>query len=965
MKSSRNQNKKFSPTVALLCVCLISAQLFWTSSFSALAQTTQKKPEKKDSGESPKSAPDSANTNAPSPAVEPESSAKTAGSPGLSDSPAAQATEKIAGSTNKEVTLKADADKSSSTNEIQVSFQGANIEMIVQWLAQTTGKSVVKHPMVQCQLTIVSSKKVTPREAVTLVYRALSLEGFTVIESSKSIFIVPEGKEPKMSPEFVDGSRTDLPAGRQRLIKIFPLKYVQAAEMKEKVKGLLSEKATVDVDAHVNQIIVTDFNDNIALVADLINALDTDKPGDVAVRMIPLKNVSAQDLVKEIGPLYQKLTSKSQKEMVEISANDRSNSLIILSGESDFKALERLVAALDTEDAQEKAMQAFPLKNADATDVAKQLKELNEDQDSSSRFRYFSFSGNSPSKSTKKFSVVADRRRNTIIVQAAPSAMDGIAKMVAALDEPVTDESLSPKIYQLKYVSAVDMEDVLNELFLKKKDQQRPYWYYDDNFSQETPDRDVGRLYGKVRITSEPHSNVLILTSNSKENLEAVEAILQQLDVPSAGGESTLRIGLEFAKASTVANSINVLFAKNGSPPLRAVNQPGQPGVPNPPQQQQQSASSRSGFDLEQEAKEDGYFPWLGGQPDNPRSGDGRGAVRPVSDLVGRVRAVADQRSNALLVSANVHFFPQVLKLIDELDARTDQVLIEARLVEVSSDFLDKLGVRWSPDGNKVFTADDFDNSILAHATAQYQKGFGGNTMVNTPSSSTVAQALASVRSGVLSSTINMDFLVQFLRKTTDATVLAEPQINIRDNETGRLFVGQQVPIPDNTQVSQLGGQNTSIKYKDIGVVLEVTPHINSSGDVELKIHAESSTVVPGQTVLGGALFDTRNFRTDLTAKNGQTLILGGIIQKQVSDTLRKTPILGSIPGLKWLFNKKDKTSHEVELMVFLRPRVVRNAEDAQELLEEVDKKAPLVRKWKDGIPPKIGKEKARENPEK
>jgi general secretion pathway protein D len=291
--------------------------------------------------------------------------------------------------------------------------------------------------------------------------------------------------------------------------------------------------------------------------------------------------------------------------------------------------------------------------------------------------------------------------------------------------------------------------------------------------------------------------------------------------------------------------------------------------------------------------------------------------------------------------------------------------LIEARLVEVSSDFLDKLGVRWSPDGNKVFTADDFDNSILAHATAQYQKGFGGNTTVNTPSSSSVAQALASLRSGVLSSTINMDFLVQFLRKTTDATVLAEPQINIRDNETGRLFVGQQVPIPDNTQVSQLGGQNTSIKYKDIGVVLEVTPHINSSGDVELKIHAESSTVVPGQTVLGGALFDTRNFRTDLTAKNGQTLILGGIIQKQVSDTLRKTPILGSIPGLKWLFNKKDKTSHEVELMVFLRPRVVRNAEDAQELLEEVDKKAPLVRKWKDGISPKIGKEKAEENPDK
>ena len=506
------------------------------------------------------------------------------------------------------------------------------------------------------------------------------------------------------------------------------------------------------------------------------------------------------------------------------------------------------------------------------------------------------------------------------------------------------------------------MEDVLNELFLKKKEQQRPYWFNPmDDQSQDTADRDVGRLYGKVRITSEPHANVIILTSNSKESMEAVVAILDQLDVPSPGGESTLRIGLQFAKASAVANNINVLFAKNGSPPLRGSSQPGQSVPSQPQQQQQQKENTRSDFNLEPQEKEDGYFPWLGGQPDNPRSGDSRSA-RPVSDLVGRVRAVADQRGNAILISANVHYLPQVLKLIADLDAPSDQVVIEARLVEVSSDFLDKLGVRWSPDGNKVFTADDFDGSLLSSATAQYQKGFGGNTTVNTPSSTTVAQGLASLRSGVLSSALNMDFLVQFLRKTTDATVLAEPQINIRDNETGKLFVGQQVPVPDTTQVSSVGSQNTSIRYRDVGVVLEVTPHINSSGDVELRIHAESSTVVPGQSFLGGAIFDTRNFRTDLTAKNGQTLILGGIIQRQVSDTLRKTPILGSIPLIKWAFNKQDKTTRQVELMVFLRPRVVRNDDDARRLMKDMDEKFPLIKKWKDGIPPdtkdKKGKKK-------
>ena len=134
-----------------------------------------------------------------------------------------------------------------------------------------------------------------------------------------------------------------------------------------------------------------------------------------------------------------------------------------------------------------------------------------------------------------------------------------------------------------------------------------------------------------------------------------------------------------------------------------------------------------------------------------------------------------------------------------------------------------------------------------------------------------------------------------------------------------------------------------------------------------MKIHAESSAIVPGQTLFGGAILDTRNFRTDLTAKSGDTLVLGGIIQKQVSNTLRKTPILGSIPVVGWAFKKKDKTTHEVELLVFLRPKVVRTPAEAKELMEEMDKKAPLIKKWKEEIEPNKGTEndKERPNPDK
>jgi len=1040
-------------------------------------------------------------TNAPAPlAAAASSTEKTAG--GTPAGPAAPAAEPAPAGTNAATPAKAEADKGASPDEVQLSLMGANVDMVVQWLAQNTGKTVIKSPKVQCMLMITSSKKLSKRAAITLVYRALALEGFSVIESSNAIYITPEGQEPKMNPELLDAGSKDVPDGRQRLVKIFTLHHIQPAELKEKVRAVLSDKGIMECDDLAKQVIVTDYNENLRFLGELIKEfdvaasdtvvrifplkhtdaedvgtliglilngtssgagssghgasasgggapsspggpsgnpggdspggmmagmpgampggrpspsgpspsgpsgpgigsqitapqvriwpdkaanrlivsaaksklaeverlleiLDTEKTQDVCVRVIPLKNVTAVDLVKELGPLYQRMTGKTRQDIVEVGANDRSNSLIVLSSEANFKAIEKLVTSLDTEDAQEKVVRTFVLKNADAEDVAKQLQDLNQDQNS--RYPYYYFRSSSSDTSRKKLSVVADRRRNSLVIQAAPTQMEGIEKMVHELDEPVSDDSLAPKIFHLKYASATDIEDVLNELFLKKT-QQRSYFYYFDEDQEPQADRNVGRLYGKVRITSEPYSNSLIVTSNSKENLAVVEDVIRQLDAPSEQGESTLRVGLKFAKAPIVCNSINILFAKNGSPPLRQVNQQGQPGQPNnnqPAQQQssQQGLSYLTGFDLQQEAKEEGYYPWIGGQPDNLRGSEGRSATRPVSDLVGRVRAVADPRSNALLISANVHFFPQILKLVEELDAATDQVLIEARLVEVSTDYMDRLGIRFTPSGSQQFTGDDFDNSFTPTIGGEYQKGFGGPTSINSPlnSGASVAQYMTSLRSGVLDGTINMDFLIQFLRKTTDAKVLASPQINIRDNETGRLFVGQQVPIQGQSSFSSVGSQNTTFLYKPVGIVLEVTPHITSSGEVELQIHAESSTTVPGVTVLGGSVFDTRAFRTDLTAKNGQTLVLGGIIQKQITDTLRKTPILGDIPGLGWLFKKKDKEVVNDELMVFMRPRVTRTPTESKELLDETYRKTPGLKEWEQEgqpQPPKTGKGK-------
>ena len=225
-----------------------------------------------------------------------------------------------------------------STNEVQVSFQGANVDMVAQWLSQTTGKTVIKNPQVQCQLTIMSAKKMPVRQAINMIYRALALNGFSAIELSDSILIVPQGQEPKMSPEMVSGSLTNVPAGRQLLLKVFQLKHIQAADVKERIQSVLSDKGSVDVDESANQVIVTDYNDNLRVVGDLIDALDSEHPQDVAVRAIPLKHIAAEDLAKEIEPLYEKMSGKAGgKTAIDVAADDRSNSLIVFSDLADLQ----------------------------------------------------------------------------------------------------------------------------------------------------------------------------------------------------------------------------------------------------------------------------------------------------------------------------------------------------------------------------------------------------------------------------------------------------------------------------------------------------------------------------------------------------------------------------------------------------------------------------------------------------
>jgi len=333
---------------------------------------------------------------------------------------------------------KSGAEDPGKESGIQLSFKGANVTVVVEWLAKMTGKSIIKHKDVKCKLDILSSKKVPVKEAIRLVYRALALEGYSAIENSKVIMLVPEKIEAKVAAELLNGKEAELPGGKSKVIKVFDIQHADVAKLKDKIKPVLTAKAKVEVDERARKLIVTDYVDNvrfleevllqldvpaeaetttrvftlkytradelatllsavfsgggatkatpgrprpkkpktppagvapISILADktsnrlvvtappkkipeietLIQTLDSEKPADVAVRLIPLKNVDARELVDEIGRLYAKLKGSTLKETIEISAVARANALIVLSSESNFNGIKEIAEALDTE----------------------------------------------------------------------------------------------------------------------------------------------------------------------------------------------------------------------------------------------------------------------------------------------------------------------------------------------------------------------------------------------------------------------------------------------------------------------------------------------------------------------------------------------------------------------------------------------------------------------------------------
>lgn len=300
-------------------------------------------------------------------------------------------------------------------------------------------------------------------------------------------------------------------------------------------------------------------------------------------------------------------------------------------------------------------------------------------------------------------------------------------------------------------------------------------------------------------------------------------------------------------------------------------------------------------------------------------------------DRLGEVRVVPDKDKNALLIRARPAAFRMIETALKAIDASPLQVVIEATIAEVTLNDQLAYGVQYYlQSGNFSGGLTDLANVANRPQVAPQPSVGGGFNLVISGADSRV--------------------IINALSRVTNVKVMSAPTLSVLNNQTAKLQVGDQVPV--RTQQSQSTNNNntpiiSNVEYKDTGVILKVTPRINSNGDVSMDVQQEVSNVVPAASSSADALaptISTRRIASIVSVANGQTAALGGLIQERQTDSRSGVPVLEDIPLLGNLFSSTDNNRVRTELIVFITPRVVRSAADAQAVAEEMRARMQALR---------------------
>jgi general secretion pathway protein D len=459
----------------------------------------------------------------------------------------------------------------------------------------------------------------------------------------------------------------------------------------------------------------------------------------------------------------------------------------------------------------------------------------------------------------------ADAGTNTLLVTDYADNLARLEQVITNLDVPSADE---PVLIPLKYASAQNIAALVTRVFTAS----------------------VGQATGSVadvpQVAVDDRSNSLIVRARDRSLVGKVQNLAATLDVPTPVAGNVHVIYLKNAQAVEVAKTLrNILNADT-----TALTQPAAP------------------------AKTAGA-----------QDSSGPGMIQ------------ADAATNALIITAPEAVFNNLKSVVEKLDVRRAQVLIEALIAEVSADKAAQFGIQWmhlTSNGVIGGFGNSGSNNIgsVAANPANATQGFNlglvrGKVSLGEPTNTFDPTTGVLTSSTPAATLYNLGVLASALETDANANILSTPSILTLDNEEAKISVGSNVPFQTGSYSITSGTSAspfTTIERKDVGLILKVKPQISEGGTVRLAIAEEVSSVQGSGGVL--AATNKRSIDTTVLIDDGQIVVLGGLIETQVQDTEDKVPLLGDIPWLGNLFRYSNRTHKKTNLMVFLRPKIIRDA---------------------------------------
>ncbi len=483
--------------------------------------------------------------------------------------------------------------------------------------------------------------------------------------------------------------------------------------------------------------------------------------------------------------------------------------------------------------------------------------------------------------------IAAYPNNNTLVITDYAENIRRLLKIIASIDVPAGGDIQTIK---LQYASAVDVGSLLTRVM------------------PETAAPAIPGTAPRLLVTVDSRSNTLLVRSDNAATVQKIRSLVTGMDIPTAANGNIHVVYLRNAEATKLAEVLRGLMS--GTPATV-------PGAAAP-------AAGVAGSQFGQQA--------------GVAAAQAGGAAAGGGQISSSIQAYP--ATNSLIIIAPDHVYNSLRNVIDKLDARRAQVFIEALIVEVNSKQSAEFGIQWQYLGGSVNSTGSNSTTVFG-GTNFNNAGTGGSGNINAAASNPAGIG-GGLNLGLVKGTIkvlgkeilNIPALARALESEAKTNILSTPTLLTLDNEEAKIVVGKNVAFVTGSFTQASGGTGTNpfqtFERKDVGLTLKIKPQVSEGGSVKLQISQEVSSVDETTSAANaGPVTNKRSIDSTVLVDDGQIIVLGGLIQDDVQNGADKVPLLGDIPILGGLFRYENRKKEKTNLMVFLRPVVLRDAASA------------------------------------